>query len=157
MELVRSARPGAGGATGEDLARMQLLGRAVEWLSSNTAADAPDTAAAAYLQVRPQACLCSAAESLPQCVQVAYLIFCLRANVRDAGAMGADGRRGGAVLPGGARAHARCWRCVAAAAAAAADRQCANGKGSCVSAGAHRPRPPAWVWTGPSRCGWQRS
>jgi hypothetical protein len=121
MELVRSARPGAGGATGEDLARMQLLGRAVEWLSSNTAAGAPDTAAAAYLQVRPQACLCSAAESLPQCVQVAYLIFCLRANVRDAGAMGADGRGGGAVLPGSARAaHARCWRCVAAAAAAAA-------------------------------------
>jgi hypothetical protein len=53
MALVKSVGGrGMTAAVGEDAARMVLLGRAVEWLAGGAAAGAPDTAAAAYLQVR---------------------------------------------------------------------------------------------------------
>ena len=55
MALVKRVGGAAMPAVDEDraasAARMVLLGRAAEWLAGEAAAGAPDTAAAAYLQV----------------------------------------------------------------------------------------------------------
>lgn len=71
MALLRSGGAGAvRAAMVEDAARMELLGRAVEWLAGHTAGGVPDTAATAYLQVSPP----SAPQRLPARACVAPVV-----------------------------------------------------------------------------------